>query len=123
MVDPWHGVCAGTSANEAVVFKNFFAARLHMPPHPVLTDILRKFHVQLHHLMLNVIVTINKFIWAVTSYGGRLIALMSSPSVMRYIIKIKKIILRDARLPSLRSLDASPFTLAIMEDGQNIPSF
>jgi hypothetical protein len=29
--------------NEAVVFKDFFAAGLCIPPHPILLDILRKF--------------------------------------------------------------------------------
>jgi hypothetical protein len=29
--------------NEVVVFNDFFTTRLHMPPHPVLVDILRKF--------------------------------------------------------------------------------
>jgi hypothetical protein len=29
--------------NEAVVFQDFFVPGLHMPPHPVLLDILRKF--------------------------------------------------------------------------------
>jgi hypothetical protein len=57
-------------AKEAVIFKDFFTARLHMPPHSVLLDILHKFCVQLHHLMLNAIVQISKFIWAVTSCGG-----------------------------------------------------
>jgi hypothetical protein len=41
-----------------------------MPLHPVLVDILRKFRVQLHHLMLNAIVHIGKFAWAVTSCWG-----------------------------------------------------
>jgi hypothetical protein len=49
-------------ANEAAVFEDFFIAGLHMPPHPVLVDILRKFLVQLHQLMLNAIVQIGKFI-------------------------------------------------------------
>jgi hypothetical protein len=30
-------------ANKAVVFDEFFTVGLHMPPHPVLVDILRKF--------------------------------------------------------------------------------
>jgi hypothetical protein len=30
-------------ANEVIVFKDFFAAGLQMPPHPVLVDILCKF--------------------------------------------------------------------------------
>jgi hypothetical protein len=33
------------AAEEVVVFEEFFAAGLRMPPHPVLTDILIKFHV------------------------------------------------------------------------------
>jgi hypothetical protein len=57
--------------DEAVVFEDFFVAGLHMPPHLVLLDILRKFRVQLHQLTSNTIVHISKFIWAVTSCGGR----------------------------------------------------
>jgi hypothetical protein len=57
-------------ANKAVVFEDFFTARLRMPPHPVLMDILHKFRVQLHQLMPNAIVQIGKFIWAITSCGG-----------------------------------------------------
>jgi hypothetical protein len=56
--------------NEAVVFKDFFAAGLCMPPHPVILDIWCKFWVQLHQLTPNAIVQISKFIWTVTSYGG-----------------------------------------------------
>jgi hypothetical protein len=41
-----------------------------MSLHPVHADILRKFQVQLHHLTLNAIIQINKFIWVVTSCGG-----------------------------------------------------
>jgi hypothetical protein len=37
-------------ANKVVMFEDFFAAGLRMPPHPVLVDILRKFLVQLHQL-------------------------------------------------------------------------
>jgi hypothetical protein len=51
--------------------RTFFVAELRMPPHPVLVDIMRKFHVQLHHLTSNAIVQISKFIRVVTSYGGR----------------------------------------------------
>jgi hypothetical protein len=45
-----------------------------MSSHPVLMDILCKFRVELHHLMPNAIVHIGKFIWAITSCGGRPIA-------------------------------------------------
>jgi hypothetical protein len=48
--------------NKVVVFEDFFAAGLHMPPHPVLLDILCKFWVQLHQLTPNAIVQISKFI-------------------------------------------------------------
>jgi hypothetical protein len=34
--------------DELVVFEEFFRAGLRMPPHPVLTDILLKFQVQIH---------------------------------------------------------------------------
>jgi hypothetical protein len=56
--------------NQFEAFKDFFAAGLRMPPHPVLVDILCKFRVQLHQLTPNAIVQISKFIWAVTSCGG-----------------------------------------------------
>jgi hypothetical protein len=56
--------------DEAITFEDFFAARLRMPPHLVLLDILRKFRVQLHQLMPNAIIHISKFIWVVTSCGG-----------------------------------------------------
>jgi hypothetical protein len=42
--------------NETVVFKDFFAVGLCMPPHPILLDILHKFWVQLHQLTPNAIV-------------------------------------------------------------------
>jgi hypothetical protein len=53
------------------MFEDFFAVGLSHAPHLVLLDILRKFRVQLHQLMPNVIVHISKFIWVVTSCGGR----------------------------------------------------
>jgi hypothetical protein len=56
--------------NGAVVFKNFFVASLHIPPHPVLLEILCKFQVQLHQLAPNAIVQFSEFVWAVTSCRG-----------------------------------------------------
>jgi hypothetical protein len=32
--------------DKAIIFEDFFTTRLHMPPHPVLLEILRKFQVQ-----------------------------------------------------------------------------
>jgi hypothetical protein len=61
--EPW--------VDEAVVFEDLFAARLCMPPHLTLTDILQKFQVQLHQLIANAIVQLSKFIWTITSCGGR----------------------------------------------------
>jgi hypothetical protein len=55
--------------NEPVVFEEFFTTGLRIPTHPVLLDILRKFHVQLHQLTPNTIVQIRKFIWVVTYWG------------------------------------------------------
>jgi hypothetical protein len=56
--------------DEAIVFEDFFAARLRISPHPVLLDVLRKFQVQLHQLTPNAIVQMSKFIWAITSCRG-----------------------------------------------------
>jgi hypothetical protein len=41
-----------------------------MPLHPVLSDILLKFWVQLHQLTPNAIVQLLKYIWAVTIFSG-----------------------------------------------------
>jgi hypothetical protein len=49
-------------ADEAVVFEDLVSAGLRVPPHPVLTEILQKFHVELHQLTLNAIMQIGKFI-------------------------------------------------------------
>jgi hypothetical protein len=53
------------------MFEEFFAAGLRMPPHPVLTDILVKFRVQLHQLMPNAFAQFSKYFWAVMSFGGK----------------------------------------------------
>jgi hypothetical protein len=47
--------------DEAVVFEDLFVARLCMPPHPALADILLHFQAQLHQLMPNAIVQLPKF--------------------------------------------------------------
>jgi hypothetical protein len=83
--------------NEAIIFKDFFAAWLRMLPHPVLVDILHKFRVQLQHLMPNAIVQIGKFMWAIQLP-------MSSLNIMSYIIRTRRFTLRDVRLHSLHSL-------------------
>jgi hypothetical protein len=56
------------------VFEEFFTIGLRMPLHPVLSDILLKFQVQLHQLTPNAIVQLSKYIWAVASFGGVLSA-------------------------------------------------
>jgi hypothetical protein len=52
------------------VFEEFFTAGPRMPPHPMLSDILLKFQVQLHQLTPNAIVQLSKYIWVVTSFRG-----------------------------------------------------
>jgi Ser-tRNA(Ala) deacylase AlaX len=42
-----------------------------MPPHPILTDILVKFHVQIHQLTPNAFAQFFKYFWAVVSFGGK----------------------------------------------------
>jgi hypothetical protein len=49
------------ATDEAVVFENFFATGLRMPPHPALTDILVKFRVQLHQLTPNAFAQFSKY--------------------------------------------------------------
>jgi hypothetical protein len=56
--------------DEAVIFEEFFTTGLRMPPHPVLSDILLKFQVQLHQLTPNANGQLSKCIWAVASFGG-----------------------------------------------------
>jgi hypothetical protein len=53
------------------MFEDFFIAGLCMPQHSVLVDILHKFRMQLHQLTPNATIHISKFIWVVTSCGGR----------------------------------------------------
>jgi hypothetical protein len=45
---------------KAVVFTEFFAAWLQMPPHPALTEILLNYRVQLHRLIPNAIARLSK---------------------------------------------------------------
>jgi hypothetical protein len=58
------------SDDEVVVFDEFFAVGLRMPPRPVLADILFMFQVQLHQLTPNTIVHLSKYFWVVLSFGG-----------------------------------------------------
>jgi hypothetical protein len=41
-----------------------------MPLHPALTNILVKFHVQLHQLTPNAFAQFSKYFWVVMSFGG-----------------------------------------------------
>jgi hypothetical protein len=42
-----------------------------MPLHPALTDILVKFHVQLHQLTPNAFAQFSKYFWVVMRFGGK----------------------------------------------------
>jgi hypothetical protein len=69
--DPGEEVVLDLGDDEAVVFEEFFAARLWMLPKSVLTDILLKFRVQLHQLTPNAFTLLSKYFWAVLTFGGK----------------------------------------------------
>jgi hypothetical protein len=58
------------STDEAILFEEFFTVGLRMPLHPVLSDILLKFQVQLHQLTPNAIMQLSKYVWAAVRFGG-----------------------------------------------------
>jgi hypothetical protein len=90
-------------ADEAVVFEEFFAAGLWMPPHLALTDILVKFHVQLHQLTANAFAQFSKYFWAMMSFGGKPSAMVLQ-SAMSYIINRRR--LEVTEVTSISSLVA-----------------
>ena len=57
-------------ADDAVVFRDFFACGLCFPSVRFLRHVLEAFEVQLHHLTSNGIRTLSKFCWAYLSYGA-----------------------------------------------------
>jgi hypothetical protein len=69
MHEPGEEVVSDLADDEAIVFEEFFAIGLRMPPQPVLTDILVKFRVQLHQLTLNAFAQLSKYFWVVMSFG------------------------------------------------------
>jgi hypothetical protein len=48
MHEPGEETVSELDADESIVFEEFFAVGLWMPPHPAFTDILLKCWVQLH---------------------------------------------------------------------------
>jgi hypothetical protein len=70
MREPGEETIPELADDEAIVFEEFFAAGLRMPPHPALTEILLKYRVQLHQLTLNAFVQLSKCFWAALSFGG-----------------------------------------------------
>jgi hypothetical protein len=73
----WNGVGPAPGAKdvpepkgELVVFESFFIARLRLPTHRFVVEVLRVFKIQIHHLTPNTMVALVKYVWAVTSYGG-----------------------------------------------------
>jgi hypothetical protein len=68
--EPGEEVIPKPAIDEAIVFEEFFAIGLRMPPHPALTDILVMFCVQLHQLTSNAFTQFSKYFWAVLSFGG-----------------------------------------------------
>jgi hypothetical protein len=59
--EPGEEIVSEPNSNEVVVFEEFFATGLQMPPHRVFIEILLKFQVQLHQLTLNAIVQMLKY--------------------------------------------------------------
>jgi hypothetical protein len=68
--EPGEEIVPKPNSDEAVVFEEFFAAGLRMPPHRAFTKIQLKFWVQLHQLTLNAIAQMLKYFWTVLSSGG-----------------------------------------------------
>ena len=56
---------------ELVVFEAFFIAGLRLPAHRFVSEVLRRFDVQVHQLTSNAVVALTKYVWAVASYGGQ----------------------------------------------------
>jgi hypothetical protein len=79
--DPREETMLEPQPDEAMLFEEFFTARLWMPLYPILSDILLKFWVQIHQLTPNAIVQLSKYIWAVTIFGASLM-LTASPRGM-----------------------------------------
>jgi hypothetical protein len=68
--------------DKAVIFEEFFAAGLRLPPHLVLAEILQKFKVQLHQLTPNAIVQINLHL------GSQLMRRSSDYGRLRYALRV-----------------------------------
>jgi hypothetical protein len=56
---------------ELVVFEAFFTTGLRLPAHRFVAEVLRRFEVQVHQLMPNVMAALAKYVWATTSYGDQ----------------------------------------------------
>jgi hypothetical protein len=56
---------------ELVVFEAFLAAGLRLPAHRFVGEVLRRFNIHFHQLTPNAVVTLSKYVWATTSYGGQ----------------------------------------------------
>jgi hypothetical protein len=54
-----------------VVFEAFFVTGLRLLAHRFMAEVLRRFEVQVHQLMPNAVVALAKYVWAVTSCGGK----------------------------------------------------
>jgi hypothetical protein len=60
--EPGEETALEPNGDEAVEFEEFFTTGLRIPTHPVLSDILLKFQVQIHQLTPNAIVQLSKYI-------------------------------------------------------------
>lgn len=66
--------CEGESVpdprdDEVVVFKEFFEAGLHRPPHPLVVGSLRRFNLRFHQLTPSSFVKLSIYVWGCKSQG------------------------------------------------------
>jgi hypothetical protein len=55
--------------DEVVVFKSFFRAELRFPLYDMIGEVLKRFEIYLHQLILNAIIRLSIYIWALRSQG------------------------------------------------------
>jgi hypothetical protein len=56
-------------ANEVVVFRSLMKAGLHFPQHKMLVEVFKTFKIYLHSLILEALIKVGVFIWAMRSQG------------------------------------------------------
>ena len=55
--------------DEVVVFRSFFRTGLRFPLYDMIGEVLKRFEIYLHQLILNAIIRLSIYIWALRSQG------------------------------------------------------